>query len=236
MGRPGVHSRPALGAVTMAPTGLNELTAADLAAWVRRAAALIAEHADELTELDAAIGDADHGANMNRGMEAAEDAVAAVEALTPAPGAPEVVLKKVATALISKVGGASGPLYGTFFLRMATATAGRSALDLAALTAAVEAGVTGIVQRGRAEAGEKTMLDAWLPALEALRAGTNLQAALREAAAAADAGRAATEPMLARKGRASYLGDRSIGHVDPGASSTALIVRALADVVDGAAS
>ena len=216
----------------MAPTGLNELTAADLAAWVRRASALIAEHADELTELDAAIGDADHGANMNRGMEAAEDAVAAVEALTPAPGAPEVVLKKVATALISKVGGASGPLYGTFFLRMATATAGRSALDLAALTA----GVTGIVQRGRAEAGEKTMLDAWLPALEALRAGTNLQAALREAAAAADAGRVATEPMLARKGRASYLGDRSIGHVDPGASSTALIVRALADVVDGAAS
>lgn len=92
------------------------------------------------------------------------------------------------------------------------------------------------MQRGRAEAGEKTMLDAWLPALEALRAGTSMQAALREAAAAADAGRAATEPMLARKGRASYLGDRSIGHVDPGASSTALIVRALADVVDGAAS
>ena len=236
MGRPGVHSRPALGAVTMAPTGLNELTAADLAAWVRRAGALIAEHADELTELDAAIGDADHGANMNRGMEAAEDAVAAVEALSPAPGAPEVVLTKVATALISKVGGASGPLYGTFFLRMAAATAGRSALDLAALTAAVEAGVGGIMQRGRAEAGEKTMLDAWLPALEALRAGTSMQAALREAAAAADAGRAATEPMLARKGRASYLGERSIGHVDPGASSTALIVRALADVADGTAS
>ena len=231
MGRPGVRSRPALGAVTMAPTGLNELTATDLAAWVRRAGDLIAEHADELTELDAAIGDADHGANMKRGMEAAMAAVAA-----PVPGTADTVLKKAATALISKVGGASGPLYGTFFLRMAAATAGRSALDLDALTDAVEAGVGGIMQRGRAEAGEKTMLDAWLPALEALRAGTSMQAALREAAAAADAGRAATEPMLARKGRASYLGERSIGHVDPGASSTALIVRALADVADGAAS
>ena len=217
--------------MTMAPTGLTELTATDLAAWVRRAGDLIAEHADELTELDAAIGDADHGANMKRGMEAAMAAVAA-----PVPGTADTVLKKAATALISKVGGASGPLYGTFFLRMAAATAGRSALDLDALTDAVEAGVGGIMQRGRAEAGEKTMLDAWLPALEALRAGTSMQAALREAAAAADAGRAATEPMLARKGRASYLGDRSIGHVDPGASSTALIVRALADVVDGAAS
>lgn len=231
MGRPGVRSRPALGAMTMAPTGLTELTATDLAAWVRRAGDLIAEHADELTELDAAIGDADHGANMKRGMEAAMAAVAA-----PVPGTADTVLKKAATALISKVGGASGPLYGTFFLRMAAATAGRSALDLDALTDAVEAGVGGIMQRGRAEAGEKTMLDAWLPALEALRAGTSMQAALREAAAAADAGRAATEPMLARKGRASYLGERSIGHVDPGASSTALIVRALADVADGAAS
>lgn len=217
--------------MTMAPTGLTELTATDLAAWVRRAGDLIAEHADELTELDAAIGDADHGANMKRGMEAAMAAVAA-----PVPGTADAVLKKAATALISKVGGASGPLYGTFFLRMAAATAGRSALDLDALTAAVEAGVGGIMQRGRAEAGEKTMLDAWLPALEALRAGTSMQAALREAAAASDAGRAATEPMLARKGRASYLGERSIGHVDPGASSTALIVRALADVADGTAS
>ena len=234
MGRPGVHSRPALGAVTMAPTGLNELTAADLAAWVRRAGALIAEHADELTELDAAIGDADHGVNMNRGMKSAASAASAASP-SPVPGTADAVLKKVATALISKVGGASGPLYGTFFLRMSTAAAGRGALDLDALTAAIEAGVGGIVQRGRGEAGEKTMLDAWLPALEALRAGTNLQAALREAAAAADAGRAATEPMLARKGRASYLGERSIGHIDPGASSTALIVRALADVVDGAA-
>ena len=215
---------------TAEPIEPTVLTAAGLAAWVRRTNDLVNEHADELTELDAAIGDADHGTNMKRGL------AAAVEALRPVPETPEAVLKRTAMALISKVGGASGPLYGTFFLRMSTAAAGRGALDLDALTAAIEAGVGGIVQRGRGEAGEKTMLDAWLPALEALRAGTNLQAALREAAAAADAGRAATEPMLARKGRASYLGDRSIGHVDPGASSTALIVRALADVVDGAAS
>ena len=220
---------------TAEPIEPTVLTAAGLAAWVRRTNDLVNEHADELTELDAAIGDADHGANMNRGMEAAEDAVAAVEALSPAPGAPEVVLKKVATALISKVGGASGPLYGTFFLRMAAATAGRSDLDLAALADAVEAGVGGIAQRGRAEPGEKTMLDAWLPALDPLRSGTDLPEALRAAAAAADAGRAATGPMLARKGRASYLGERSVGHIDPGASSTALVVRALAEVVDGSA-
>ena len=165
----------------------------------------------------------------------AASAAASAASPSPVPGTADAVLKKVATALISKVGGASGPLYGTFFLRMSAAAAGRGALDLDALTAAIEAGVGGIVQRGRGEAGEKTMLDAWLPALEALRAGTSLPTALRAAAAAADAGRAATGPMLARKGRASYLGERSIGHIDPGASSTALIVRALADVVDGAA-
>ena len=221
--------------MTMAPTEPNELTAADLAAWVRRASDLIGEHADELTELDAAIGDADHGVNMNRGMKSAASAATAAASPSPVPGTADAVLKKVATALISKVGGASGPLYGTFFLRMSTAAAGRGALDLDALTAAIEAGVGGIVQRGRGEAGEKTMLDAWLPALEALRAGTSLPTALRAAAAAAHPGRAATGPMLARKGRASYLGERSIGHIDPGASSTALIVRALADVVDGAA-
>ena len=215
---------------TAEPIEPTVLTAAGLAAWVRRTNDLVNEHADELTELDAAIGDADHGTNMKRGL------AAAVEALRPVPETPEAVLKRTAMALISKVGGASGPLYGTFFLRMAAATAGRSDLDLAALADAVEAGVGGIAQRGRAEPGEKTMLDAWLPALDPLRSGTDLPEALRAAAAAADAGRAATGPMLARKGRASYLGDRSIGHVDPGASSTALIVRALADVVDGAAS
>ena len=141
---------------TAEPIEPTVLTAAGLAAWVRRTNDLVNEHADELTELDAAIGDADHGTNMKRGL------AAAVEALRPVPETPEAVLKRTAMALISKVGGASGPLYGTFFLRMAAATAGRSDLDLAALADAVEAGVGGIAQRGRAEPGEKTMLDAWL--------------------------------------------------------------------------
>ena len=239
MGCPGSHSRLVLGGLTvmnaanvtsatnMAPA---ELTAADLAAWIRRSHELVAEHADELTRLDSAIGDADHGVNMKRGL------ASAVEVLDPIPDSPEIVLKKVAMTLIARVGGASGLLYGTFFLRMGAVSAGRSGLDLAALVAAVEAGVGGIVQRGRAEAGDKTMLDAWLPALDSLRSGADLRAALQTAAAAADAGRAATESMLATKGRASYLGERSIGHIDPGASSAALVVRAFADVVDGCAS
>ena len=215
-----MNAASATNATSMAPAELN---AADLAAWIRRSNELVAEHADELTRLDSAIGDADHGVNMKRGLASAVDS-------------PEVVLKKVAMTLIARVGGASGPLYGTFFLRMAAVSAGRRGLDLDALVAAVEAGVGGIVQRGRAEAGDKTMLDAWFPALDSLRSGADLRAALQAAAAAADAGRAATESMRAMKGRASYLGERSIGHIDPGASSTALIVRALADVVDGCAS
>lgn len=239
MGCPGAHSRSVLGGLnamnaasatnttSMAPAELN---AADLAAWIRCSNELVAEHADELTRLDSAIGDADHGVNMKRGL------ASAVEVLDPVPDSPEVVLKKVAMTLIARVGGASGPLYGTFFLRMAAVSAGRRGLDLDALVAAVEAGVGGIVQRGRAEAGDKTMLDAWFPALDSLRSGADLRAALQAAAAAADAGRAATESMRAMKGRASYLGERSIGHIDPGASSAALVVRALADVVDGCAS
>lgn len=209
---------------------LTALTAADVAAWIRRACALVADQADELTALDAAIGDADHGANMKRGL------TAAVEALPEQPDAPATVLKQTAMALISKVGGAAGPLYGTFFLRMSATCAKHEAIDAALLVDAVEAGIGGIVQRGNAEAGDKTMLDAWYPTLEALRAGTEGAAfadAVSSAADAAAAGRDATEPMLAKKGRASYLGERSIGHIDPGAASTALIVRALADVVSG---
>ncbi|WP_103064420.1 dihydroxyacetone kinase subunit DhaL [Actinomyces qiguomingii] len=216
----------------MSPTALTELDAGDTAAWIRRAARLIAVRADELTALDAAIGDADHGANMKRGMNAA------VEALPDAPEAPAAVLKQTAMALISKVGGAAGPLYGTFFLRMSTALAGRQTIDTAALADAVAAGIGGIVQRGNAETGDKTMLDAWSPALQALRdrsgeAEGTLARAVAAAADAAAAGRDATEPMLAKKGRASYLGERSIGHIDPGAASTALIMQALADVVSG---
>lgn len=211
---------------------LTALTADDVAAWVRTASASVAEHAEELTGLDAAIGDADHGANMKRGLAAAVDAL---DAASEGDGlaTPSDVLKKVATTLISKVGGASGPLYGTFFLRAATAAKGAESLDVAALASAVEAGVAGVAQRGKAEAGEKTMLDAWYPALEALKEGDSLGAATAGAADAAETGRDATVPMRATKGRASYLAERSEGHTDPGAASTALIVRALADVVAG---
>lgn len=212
-------------------TALTVLGSGDIVAWVRLSAQVIDEHAAELTELDAAIGDADHGENMRRGL------TAAVEAIDEAGGAeglgsPDAVLKKVALTLISKVGGASGPLYGTMFLRMATSTAGKDVLDPAAFNEAVEAGVAGIVQRGHAAVGEKTMIDAWVPALEAARrSGDDLLASATSAAIAAEAGREATRDMVATKGRASYLGTRSVGHIDPGAASSALIIRALHDVI-----
>ena len=206
----------------------HSLSVADLAAWVRRSAALIAGHAEELTELDAAIGDADHGANMKRGLTAAAEAVQ-----TGSFTSADALLKKVGATLVSTVGGASGPLYGTFFLRAGGAVAGLEALDAQALADALEAGVGGIAARGRATTGEKTMLDAWSPALEALRAQPDdLAAAVRAAAE----GREATKPMVATKGRASYLGERSVGHIDPGAASTVLLLTALDDVVAGRAS
>jgi dihydroxyacetone kinase-like protein len=200
-----------------------------LVTWLELADAVIAEHADELTQLDAAIGDADHGTNMRRGMAAAVEAVAAGQFTTA-----DAMLKKVGMTLVSTVGGASGPLYGTFFLRMGGALAGKDEIDAAALAAAVEAGIGGLVQRGKAAAGEKTMLDAWYPALEALTAHPgDVAEATRAAADAAAAGRDATEPMVATKGRASYLGERSAGHIDPGAASTALLLDALARAAAG---
>ena len=208
------------------------LSVADLEAWVRRSAELIGEHAEELTELDAAIGDADHGTNMKRGLAAAVDAVGA-GGFTAA----DALLKKVGTTLVSTVGGAAGPLYGTFFLRTGGALSGQDgidarALDAQALAGALEAGVGGIAARGRATTGEKTMLDAWSPALEALRTHPDdLAAGVAAAARAAAEGRDATKPMVATKGRASYLGERSAGHIDPGAASTALLLAALDDVV-----
>ena len=212
------------------------LSVADLEAWVRRSAELIGEHAEELTELDAAIGDADHGTNMKRGLAAAVDAVGA-GGFTAA----DALLKKVGTTLVSTVGGAAGPLYGTFFLRTGSALAGRGGdlgrLDAQALVDGLEAGIGGIAARGRATTGEKTMLDAWSPALEALRTHPDdLAAGVAAAARAAAEGRDATKPMVATKGRASYLGERSAGHIDPGAASTALLLAALDDVVAGRAS
>lgn len=203
---------------------VDEVDLGGLQAWMREFARSVGEHRDRLTELDSAIGDADHGANMDRGLTAV---VAAVDAAPPAD--PAALLKQVGMTLVSKVGGASGPLYGTLFLRMAGA-AGAGPLDGAGFARALRAGLDGVIARGKAERGDKTMLDALIPACDALDAalagGGSLGAGLRAAAAAAGAGRDATIPMLARKGRASYLGERSVGHQDPGATSTALLLDA----------
>jgi dihydroxyacetone kinase-like protein len=204
---------------------------AALAAWVQEFARLVHEQRDALTELDAAIGDADHGTNLDRGLAAA---VAALDAESPPD--PAGVLKTVATTLIRTVGGASGPLYGTFFLRASSALAGG---DGAALAAALRAGVDGVAARGKAERGDKTMLDALGPACdaldEALADSSSLDEALRAAAEGAARGRDATVPMVARKGRASYLGERSAGHQDPGATSATLLIEAAATALAGRA-
>ena len=199
---------------------------AELSAWLQRFAELVHDQRDELTALDSAIGDADHGSNMDRGMTAV---VAALDATPPADAA--ALLKATGATLVSKVGGASGPLYGTFFLRMAGAT-GSGELDDAGLAKALRAGLDGVLARGKAEPGDKTMVDALGPACDALdaavAAGDPLPQALAAAATAAREGRDATIPLVARKGRASYLGERSAGHQDPGATSTALLLDAAA--------
>ena len=201
---------------------VEAVTVDRLVVWLSAFRDAVHEHGAYLTELDSAIGDADHGANLIRGMDAV---MAAVE---PPPGNAGDLLKKVGMTLVTSVGGASGPLYGTFFLRAATAVGDATVLDGPALLTALRAGLEGIVARGKAEAGDKTMYDALAPAMgafdEALASGAEPDVAARAAADAAAAGRDATEPMLALKGRASYLGERSVGHQDPGATSTALLV------------
>jgi dihydroxyacetone kinase-like protein len=210
----------------------DSIDVATLDRWVRGFAEVVTENKDYLTQLDSAIGDADHGANMARGMAAA---VAALDGKPPATAA--ALLKQVGMTLVSTVGGASGPLYGTFFLRMATAAGEVDALDAPTFAKALRAGLEGVVARGKAEPGDKTMFDALAPAVDALdaalAAGTPLAEALRATAAAAAEGRDATIPMLARKGRASYLGERSVGHQDPGATSTTLLLEAAAAAVGG---
>ena len=192
--------------------------------WIESAAADIAEQRDYLVDLDRAIGDGDHGENMDRGFKAAVEALGQAQ-----PGSIAEVLKTVAKTLMSTVGGAAGPLYGTAFLR-ASKAAGDGDLDGAGVAALIAGALDGIQARGKATTGEKTMVDVWTPALEAARAaaesGSDPAAVLEAAAIAAEAGAAATEPMRATKGRASYLGERSIGHLDPGAVSTSLILRA----------
>lgn len=198
--------------------------------WLRTFAAAIAEHQDELTALDAAIGDADHGANMHRGMTAVVEGLDATPASDPA-----ALFKQTGMTLVKSVGGASGPLYGTLFLRMAPATGDAATLDAETFATALRAGLEGVVARGKAEPGDKTMVDALTPALDALDAalasGASLADALGQASAAADRGRDDTTPIVARKGRASYLGERSAGHQDPGATSAALLVAAAATAV-----
>jgi len=194
--------------------------------WIRRYADVIAENRMELVRLDTAIGDGDHGTNMDRGMKKA------VEKLDGTDGGDiGADLKAVGMALVSSVGGAAGPLYGTLFLQMGTAAAGKDELDLDGWTAAVEAGVKGVQSRGKAEPGDKTMLDALFPAVDALKQGGDLGEALDRSAAAAEEGMKATIPMEARKGRASYLGPRSIGHQDPGATSSTMLIRTAAETL-----
>ncbi|MDR1293522.1 MAG: dihydroxyacetone kinase subunit L [Bifidobacteriaceae bacterium] len=207
------------------------VTVDGVARWIHAFREEVDSKATVLTELDSAIGDGDHGVNMRRGMDAADDALRAavaggeVAAIGPA-------FQKVAMTLVSTVGGASGPLYGTMFLRMATGLGSAVDLDGQGVTDAFARGLEGLRARGKALAGDKTMIDALTPAVDAMRsqvlAGGTLAAALAAAGAAANDGRDATIPMLARKGRASYLGERSIGHQDPGATSMALLIETAA--------
>ncbi|MEN3265997.1 dihydroxyacetone kinase subunit DhaL [Pseudonocardia sp.] len=205
------------------------IDAAVIERWIRAFAAAVAENEQLLTRLDSAIGDADHGSNLARGMKAV------LAKLDGSPsGGPAALLKQTGMTLVSSVGGASGALYGTFFLRMAGTAGTADTIDQAGFAAALRAGVQGIVARGKAETGDKTMYDALAPAVDALDAamgGDDFNGALRAAADAAAAGRDATTPLQARKGRASYLGERSVGHQDPGATSAALLIAAAADTL-----
>ncbi|GGA61663.1 dihydroxyacetone kinase subunit L [Pseudoclavibacter endophyticus] len=205
----------------------DPITVEHLSAWLRHFAATVDERHEYLTELDSAIGDADHGVNMTRGMRAVVEKLDA--------GAPEFaddLFKAVGMALVSSVGGASGPLYGTFFLRLGTKAGHVSEVDASSFGQALRAGLEGVIARGKAEVGDKTMLDAMVPAVEAFERsaadGSGAATAADAAASASEEGRDATEPIVARKGRASYLGDRSVGHLDPGATSTAMLFRSLA--------
>jgi len=196
-------------------------------AWIKACAQVIEQNRDYLIALDAAIGDADHGANMDRGFRAV-----AAKLTDVADKDIGTIFKTVGMTLISTVGGAGGPLYGTFFIQAGMASMGKIELDLSDWLAILDAGTKGVISRGKAVAGDKTMIDALLPAVEALRQavgdGQALGEALKRSAAAAESGMKATIPLVARKGRASYLGERSADHQDPGATSSYLILDAAA--------
>ena len=204
------------------------ITRQDILNWLTACAKSLEENRYYLIELDAAIGDADHGANMDRGFKAV---------LQKLPGVNDedlgAILKTVGMTLVSTVGGAAGPLYGTFFLQMGTKLSGKKEMAFSDWIEALEAGINGVKMRGKAEIGDKTMLDALQPALQALKQKSledvSLKDALASSAEAARQGMEATIPLVARKGRASYLGERSAGHQDPGATSSYLILKAAAE-------
>ncbi|WP_437993469.1 dihydroxyacetone kinase subunit DhaL [Sorangium sp. So ce145] len=214
---------------------MEALNGAHIAAWIERAADVMEREKVLLTELDAAIGDSDHGTNMARGFTAVRVRLGGLD-----HGDVGALLKGVGMILLSTVGGASGPLYGTLFREAGQRAAGAAALDLAALAGCLEAGLDGVKRRGKASPGDKTMVDALSPAVDALKAAlsapaptgdparSSLMDGLARAAEAAQAGALATVPLIARKGRASYLGERSAGHQDPGATSCSLLLRSLA--------
>ena len=196
--------------------------------WMHRFAAEMEEHRQELVQLDTAIGDGDHGTNMDRGMRKALDKLGDSEQADAA-----AVLKTTAMALVSSVGGAAGPLYGTFFLQLGGALAGQNEVDLPGYAAAWRKALEGVQARGKAEPGDKTMVDALVPAVEALEQAPDLDTGLKAAAEAAERGMHATTPLLARKGRASYLGERSKDHQDPGATSTYYLCESAAQALSG---
>lgn len=208
----------------------DTLSIADLHRWLSRFHDLVTENRAYLTELDSAIGDADHGANMARGMTAVMEKLNGPEAESV-----DQLFKTVGMTLVSSVGGASGPLYGTFFLRFGTTVGPVTELDAVHLSEGLHGGLNGVVARGKAEAGDKTMFDAMAPAIDAydteITEGADVATAASAAFDAAEAGRDATEPLVARKGRASYLGERSAGHIDPGATSAAYLFQSLAEAI-----
>jgi dihydroxyacetone kinase-like protein len=207
----------------------SSLSSATVLRWLQNCAETYRQHKDELTQLDAAIGDADHGANMARGFTAVEGKLPTLQDKDIG-----TLFKTVAMTLISTVGGASGPLYGTLFLQAAGSAANKTELTHEEFFTALQAGLQGLMNRGKAMVGEKTMVDALVPALEALKptGGDSLAAALPRAVAAARQGADSTVPLVARKGRASYLGERSAGHLDPGAASSVLLLKALQRAFD----
>lgn len=207
------------------------ITRNEILHWLETSAAILAKNKALLTQLDAAIGDADHGINMVRGFNKVQEKL-------PSLADEDIgnILQTTAMTLIASVGGASGPLYGIFFLRSGMAIGDRMTLSGEDLYRLLKTGIDGVVQRGRAQQDDKTMIDAWLPALDALRASLDesddATIAVRAAAQAAKRGMEDTIPLRARKGRASYLGERSVGHQDPGATSTYLLLRALQQTLE----